>query len=107
MSWFRKTPTADDIVAQGTAIMEVCIEAFKRTWIDLNPQAPTPEALAAKIEEFAQTAFRFMFERFPITKDAPPSFVWNTVFTAVLESKTHTTDEVNRAIDLLRKKYAS
>jgi hypothetical protein len=82
MGWFRKTPTADDIAAQGKAILEVCVEAFKRTWIELNPKAPTPEMLAVQIEEFV-------------------------VFAAVLESKTHTTDQVNKAIDLLRKKYAS
>jgi hypothetical protein len=107
MAWFRKKPTAADIEAQGNAIFEVCVEAFKRTWTDLNPQTSTPEALAAQIEEFAQTAFRFMFTRFPITKDAPPSFVWNTVFTAVLESKTHSVEEVNKAIDLLRPRHAN
>jgi hypothetical protein len=105
-AWFRKKPTADDIAAQGKAIFEVCVEAFKRAWTDLNPQPSTPEALAGQIEEFAHTAFRFMFTKFPLTKDAPRSFIWNTVFTAVLESKTHSTDEVNKAIELLRAKYA-
>lgn len=107
MPWFRKKPTTADVEKQGKAIFEVCLEAFKRTWMDLNPQTSTPEELAAQIEEFSQTAFRFMFTKFPITKDAPPSFIWNTVFTAVLETKTHSVEEVNKAIDLLRAKYAS
>ena len=46
-----------------------------------------------------------MYTKFPITKHAPPSVLWMAVFTAVLESKTHPTDEVNKAVNLLRAKY--
>ncbi len=106
MDWFRKRQDGADIEAEGKAIFDLCVEAFKRTWIGLNPKTETPEALAAQIEEFSQSAFRFMFTRFPITKEAPPYFLWLTVFTAVLESKTNSTDRVNKAIDLLRAKYA-
>ena len=105
MGWFGKKPDAADIEAEAKAIFDLCVEAFKRTWIGLNPKTPTAEALAAEIEEFSQTAFRFMFTRFPLTKEAPPYFLWLTVFTAVLESKTHDPDQVNKAIDLLRAKY--
>ena len=107
MGWFRKKSSAGDIEAQCKAIFDVCVEAFRRTWTGLNPQATTPEALAAKIEEFSQGAFQFMFTKFPLTKDAPPFFLWLTVFTAVLESKIHPADQVNKAIDLLRAKYGA
>jgi hypothetical protein len=105
--WFRKKPTADDIAAEGKAIFDVCVKVFRKTWTDLNPQADTPEELAAEIEKFSHTAFRLMFTKFPLTKEAPPYFLWLTVFTAVLEAKTHPAEQVNKAIDLLRAKYAN
>jgi hypothetical protein len=106
MGWFSKKPQAPDIDAEVKAISDLCVAAFKRTWTDLNSKADTPEALAAEIEDFSQSAFQFMFTKFPLTKQAPPYFLWLTVFTAVLESKTHPTAQVNHAIDLLRAKYA-
>jgi hypothetical protein len=105
MGWFSKKPAAE-VEKEAKAIFDLCVEAFRRTWVDLAHHSATPEELAAEIEEFSQTAFRFMFTRFPLTKQAPPKFVWLTVFTAVLESKTYPVEQVNRAIDLLRAKHA-
>ncbi len=36
MGWFRKRQDAADIEAEGKAIFDLCVEAFKRTWIGLN-----------------------------------------------------------------------
>jgi hypothetical protein len=105
MGWFSRKPQAPDIEAEVKAISDLCVEAFKLMWSGLNSKADTPEALAAEIEEFSQSAFWFMFTKFPLTKQAPPYFLWLTVFTAVLESKTHPTAQVNEAIELLRAKY--
>lgn len=106
MGWFKKKKTAADIEAEVKAITGLCVEAFRRTWRDLEHQSVTPEAVAAEIEEFSQSAFRFMFTKFPLTKEAPPYYLWLTVFTAVLESKTYPTERVNAAIELLSAKYA-
>jgi hypothetical protein len=103
--WFGKKPTQADIDSQAKAAYEQSVEVFKRTWAELNPKASTPEQLAYEIEQFSGSAIRFMYTKFPITKHAPPSVIWMAVFTAVLESKTHPTDEVNKAVNLLRAKY--
>jgi hypothetical protein len=70
MRWFKKKKTAADIEAEAKAIFDLCVEAFRRTWSDLEHHSGTPEAVAAEIEEFSQTAFRFMFTKFPLTKEA-------------------------------------
>jgi hypothetical protein len=103
--WFGKKSAQADIDSQAKAAYEQSVEIFKRTWAELNPKASTPEQLAHEIELFSGNAFRFIYTKFPITKHAPPSILWMAVFTAVLESKTHPTDEVNKAINLLRAKY--
>ena len=98
----------EDLERRLKAITDQSIEVCKRTWADLHPtpNASMPsEQLAREIEEFAQSAFRFMFAQFPIMKEAPPFHLWLVVFTAVLETKTLPTDNVNAAIDLLRAKY--
>jgi hypothetical protein len=48
----------------------------------------------------------FHVREIPYHETRTPSILWMAAFTAVLESKTHPTDEVNKAIDLLRAKYA-
>jgi hypothetical protein len=85
---------SSDIDAQIKATQKQCIEVFKRTWRELNPEASTPEELASEIENFSSSAFRFMFTNFPITKHAQPFPLWLLIFTAVLESHTHPTDLV-------------
>jgi hypothetical protein len=97
--WFRKKPDA-----RATYIL--CVEAIKATWTKLDHrETSTPTELAAELESLAGPAFRFMYKHFPLSKEAPPSLVWRAIFTAVLESKTHSPDDVNKAIDLLRAKY--
>ncbi len=94
-----------DIGDQIVEIQKLCIEAFKRTWRDLPHNSVSPEDLADEIEMFSVSAFRFMFEKFPLTKEAPPYFLWLTIVTAVLESGSYSTDLVNQAIELLGGKY--
>jgi hypothetical protein len=105
--WFSKKQTQADLDAEAKQIYVQCVEVFKRTWAELNPRAATAEQLAFEIEQFSADAFRFMYTKFPLTKHAPASLLWMAVFTAVLECRTHPTDQVNNAIDLLRAKYVN
>jgi hypothetical protein len=105
--WFRKKTTPSDLDAQIKDIHDQCITLCKGAWLDLSPKATTPEQLAGEIERFGSSATAFIMTTFPLTKHAKPYFFWQIMFIAVLESKTHPAADVNKAIDLLRSKYAN
>lgn len=104
--WFRKKSKEPNARPQVEAATKVCVEVFTRTWRDLDPKAETPDELAYEIEKFSSDAFRFMFEKFPITKHAPPFSLWMIIFTAVQGAKTHPQTQLNEAIAMLRERYA-
>ena len=105
--WFRKKSDPPDVEAQIKAVYDVCVGAFTKTWLDLNPRTTTIEELAVEINKFGVMATQIMFTKFPIMKQAPGKVIWLIIFTAVLEAKTHPVDDVNKAIDLLRARYAN
>jgi hypothetical protein len=105
--WFRKKTVPPDVEAQIKAIYDVCVAALTKVWLDIDPRTTTIEELAVEINKFGTMATEVMFTKFPIMKQAPAKLIWLIVCTAVLESKTHPVDDVNKAIDLLRAQYAS
>ena len=102
--WFKKKES--DAGGELRETMALCIEIFRRTWLDAKHSSPTAIELASEMEVFSASAFHLMYEKFPITRQAPPMVLWLTVFTAVAEAKTHSQDLVNGAVEILRQKYA-
>ena len=47
-----------------------------------------------------------ILQNFPIMRSAPAEVIWEMVFLAVLQSKTHSADEVSKAREVLAAKYA-
>jgi hypothetical protein len=104
MAWFKwKKPEPD--TEEIKAVFDLCVEVFKRTWRGMQHQSLSAAAAATEMEEFAETAFQFVFDKFPIMQEAPPHLLWLAVFKAVLDSKTYPAQRVSGAIDLLREKY--
>ena len=104
--WFKRKQRQKDSDARVKATISLCTEIFRRTWLDAVHNSTTPLELAEEMELFSQSAFRLMYEKFPITRQAPPFLLWLTVFTAVAEASTHPQDTVNDAIEMLRQRYA-
>jgi hypothetical protein len=104
LGWFRKKSAP--LTPEIQKIYDQCVTVCTRTWRELNPKTTTEEQLAHEIEGFGSSATAFIYTKFPIMKQAPPNLLWLIVFTAVLESNTHPAADVNKAIDMLRAKYA-
>jgi hypothetical protein len=76
-------------------------EYFHRT-VHLKAEVP----LAQKIDLFSQPLSQFFHTKYPQLLAGGSEIFWLTIFTAVLESRTHPTEEVNAAVEQLRGKYA-
>ena len=104
MFWKKRKAPTDQVMDDAAKI----IEALKPKWEMFCQTIPfrADVPLANRIEAFASPAMAGMMQQYPSTKSAPPSVLWLMVFTAVLESKTHPTADVNAAIAQLEMKYA-
>lgn len=63
--------------------------------------------LAQKIDLFAQPLAEFFQQHYPQLLLGGSEIFWLTTFTAILESGTHSKDEVNSAVVQLQAKYGS
>jgi hypothetical protein len=99
----RKAPTPDELRSQ-TAI---ATDAIKSKWIYLNStvhfRAEIP--LSAKIDAFITPIHLFFEKSYPVLAAGPAEVFWLTTFTAILESGTHSKEQINAAIAELRPKY--
>jgi hypothetical protein len=64
-------------------------------------------SLSQKIDSFAGPMHEWVAAKYPLVTVGPPGAYWLLVFTAILESHTHSRDEVNAAVAELKSKYAS
>jgi hypothetical protein len=108
---FRNRRKQDALESEIVELQKALITIFTEAWRDEcqsigAPAGVSAKALASMMEAFSAAAFRVMFERFSITKHAPPRTLWLIVFTSVLEAKTHPTVTVDAAIEILRSRYA-
>jgi hypothetical protein len=110
--WFRKrarteAEIADDLMRQTIA----CTDALKVKWIDFNGTLAFKDTVSLNeiIELSADPASTFVEQNYPLLMSSTRSgtHFWMTIFTAVLESQTHPKDQVNAAIEELRKTYAT
>jgi hypothetical protein len=99
----KTTVTAEDLPAQNAA----ATEEIKAKWVSFHNtvhfNADVP--LSEKIDAFVTPVHIFFEKSYPVLAAGPAQAFWLSVFTAILESKTHPTEQVNAAIAELRTKY--
>jgi hypothetical protein len=84
------------------------VEVLKGKWAYFNTAVPFRDdvSLADRIEAFVEPAREGILNNYPIMRTAPNDIIWEMVFVAVIESKTHRPDEVSQARAALAAKYA-
>jgi hypothetical protein len=84
------------------------VEIIKAKWIQFHNtvhlKAEIP--LAQKIDFFLEPIHQFYEKKYPLLAAGPAEHFFLTTFTAILESGTHPTAEINAAIAQFRGKYA-
>ena len=107
MGWFRRKPEADvaDLLKQQSA---ECTRKITEKWVNyVNVLKFKSEvSLSEQIETFALPVRKFVENHYPLLATAPPNVFWMMIFVAVLESDTHSSEQVNEAVAQLEKKYA-
>jgi hypothetical protein len=100
----QEFPSAEELKRLTAAARE----EVKAKWIYFNETIQLNEAvpLSQKIDFFVQPIQEFFKNKYPILLIGPTEIFWLTVFTAILESGTHSKESVNAAIEELRGKYA-
>jgi hypothetical protein len=107
-TFFKKrspVPDKDSLSALSNAALSDVKEkwlVFDRT-IQLNDSVP----LAHKIDMFAEPLSTFFQTKYPALLSGGSQVFWLTIFTAVLESGTHSKEAVNDAVDSLSRRYAA
>ncbi len=73
--------------------------ALREKWIHYLGLLPFREGtpLAKKVEHFLPMANEYVTTNYPVMKVAPPGLIWEMVWVAVIDSKTHPLAEVNTA----------
>lgn len=84
------------------------IDSLRNKWINFNQELPFKEdvSLAKIMECFVTPAREYVVSAYPEFSDAPNQLIWIMVFSAVLESKTHSKEIVNAAVSEIEEKYA-
>ena len=87
--------------------MNAATDSLRNKWINFNQELPFKEDMPLEkvIECFVAPAREYVVSAYPEFSDAPNHLIWTMVFTAVLESETHSEETVNAAISELEEKY--
>ena len=88
--------------------VSLALEDVKQKWLQFHEAVHLKEdvTLATKIDIFSQPIQQFIQNNYPVISKGPTEVFWLIVLTAILESGTHPTEEVNSAITALQAKYA-
>jgi hypothetical protein len=88
--------------------MNAAIDSLQNKCIYFNQELPFKKEVPLEkiIESFVFPAREYVVLAYPEFSDAPNHLIWTMVFTAVLESKTHSKEVVNIATSELEEKYA-
>lgn len=105
-SFFKKQksePTTEEI----STLASSALEEVKGKWIYFNETVhlTSDVSLSQKIALFAQPIQQLFQTRYPLLLLGSSEIFWLTVFTAILESGTHSKENVNAAIAELKSKY--
>lgn len=89
-------------------IISTACEEVKAKWLYFhqNIHLKSDIPLSKKIDMFAMPIQEFFRNKYPLILSGPTEIFWLTIFTAILESKTHSKEDVNAAITELQEKYA-
>ena len=105
---FRKRKPTTHSSDELKANMDIVTEELRTKWFDfytrLNFKSDVP--LSEIIETFIVPAREYIISTYPYFSTAPNKVVWMMVFTAVMESGTHSTEIINDAVAELEAKYA-
>lgn len=98
-----------DLAEQMKASLLECTELIRVKWISFNDTLKFKEGvpLSDVIEMFAAPVSQFVENNYPLLLAGGGKMFWMMLFTAILESGTHPKDEVNAAIAVLERKFAS
>jgi hypothetical protein len=88
--------------------MNAATDSLQTKWINFNQELPFKKDIPLEkiIEYFVPPAREYVVSAYPEFSDAPNHLIWTMVFTAVLESETHSKEIANVAISELKEKYA-
>ncbi len=100
----RKKLLSADELSQMTAM--ACTEVRDK-WIHFHNTVHLSDevSLEQKIDFFSQPLSEFFRKKYPQMLLGGSELFWLTTFTAILESGTHSKEQVNAAIDALQGKY--
>lgn len=103
---FRKRPTAPS-TEELSKLTAAAVEDVKAKWIDFvqTVHVKVGYPLAQQIDVFAQSVARFYKNKYPALYKGLATVFWEIIFTAIQESATHSSDEVNAAYEELRTQY--
>jgi len=87
--------------------MNAAMDSLRNKWINFNQELIFKEDIPLEkiIEYFITPAREFVVSTYPEFSDAPNHLIRIMVFSAVLESETHSKEIVNAAVSELKKKY--
>ena len=108
MFWKKRKRREEKISDQLQAESAKIVEILKRKWVEFQTMVPFPAdvPLTHRIEAFIVPAREGILKHYPIMRMAPPGLIWEMVFAAVIESKTHLPDDVSKARASLAAKYS-
>jgi hypothetical protein len=92
--------------ADANVIAAAACEDVKARWIDYHRTRRLRRrmSLDERIESFSQSMQEFLNDKYPTLSAQPAKFFLLIVCTAILESGTHTTEEIDAAISDLEKR---
>ncbi len=98
-------PSGDELKAK----MDIATDALRGKWTDFHQQLKFKGDvhLSEIIEIFIVPAREYVISTYPEFSAAPNQMLWMMVFSAVMESGTHSKEVVNEAVAQLEAKYAS
>ena len=108
-SWFRRNGRSDALTEKLTDQYRECTAKIIDKWIYFNNtfKFKNSVSLADQIDSFSAPISEFVENHYSLLLKGPNpgEFFWTMLFTGVLESKTHSANDVNKAIEILRSKY--
>ena len=107
---FKNNKKTSDVIAEDLQQqMLSCVSEIKEKWIAYNEFLKFKDdvSLGEIIEGFSIPIFQFIENKYPMLLTGPSHIPWMMIFTAVLQSNTHSKDRVNDAVEVLGKSWGN
>ena len=99
----QKRPPASDLARMSDAARTEVLAKWIQFHETIHLKEDVP--LAQKIDLFAQPLSQLFESKYPQLLAGGSEIFWLTIFTAVIESGTHTKEQVNAAVATLQGRY--